>query len=69
MRRLLIPGWASSSRFLRSGPTIGANLGDTAFIKAVSSPAVDPLVVGVGATPLQAALVCDTCGIPGTYQG
>jgi subtilase family serine protease len=39
------------------------------FVKGVSSPAVDPLVVGVGGTALIAASVCDTCGTPGTYQG
>jgi subtilase family serine protease len=35
--------------------------------KAVSSPAVDPLVVAVGGTALTAAPYCDTCGTPGTY--
>ncbi len=39
------------------------------LIKGVSTPAVDPLVVGVGGTALTAALVCNTCGTPGTYQG
>lgn len=41
----------------------------SSFVKGVSSPAVDPLVVGVGGTSLQAALVCNTCGTPGTYEG
>jgi subtilase family serine protease len=42
----------------------------TSFVKGVSSPAVDPLVVGVGGTILTAAPVCPTCSTPaGTYEG
>ncbi len=53
------------------------NCDGTALVRAVSSPAVDPLVTGVGGTELHAAryclavLGCDpaTNPVPGTYQG
>ena len=45
----------------------------TSIVRAVSSPAVDPLVTGVGGTELHAADYCpDVVGCnpaPGTYQG
>jgi subtilase family serine protease len=50
------------------GAALPGCLGST-FVRGVSTPAVDPLVVGVGGTSLTAALVCSTCGTPGPYQG
>ena len=53
------------------------NCGNTALVQAVSSPADDPLVTGVGGTELHAARYCftalgcdrSTSPAPGTYLG